>query len=103
MRARRLNIMLGLLPCLLAFSTVHTRAMEADLDGAWRDYANTQSHLDEAMHRADSGYTCADDQRVEVALHFRANSTAGSIFIGQIGSARAFVEEPGRLRIDLGA
>ena len=48
MRARRLNIMLGLLPCLLVFAAAQTRAMETDLDGAWRDYANTQSHLEPA-------------------------------------------------------
>ena len=48
MRARRLNIMLGLLPCLLVFAATQTRAMEVDLDGAWRDYANTQSQLEPA-------------------------------------------------------
>ncbi|HSM29060.1 MAG TPA: lytic transglycosylase domain-containing protein [Woeseiaceae bacterium] len=48
MPAIRLRIMLALLPCLLGFAAAQTHAMEADLDGAWRDYANTQSDREPA-------------------------------------------------------
>lgn len=48
MRGRRFGIMLGLLPLLLGFTAPQTQAMEADLDGAWRDYANSQAHLEPA-------------------------------------------------------
>ena len=33
---------------LLGFAAFEARAMEVDLDGAWRDYANRQSHLEPA-------------------------------------------------------
>ncbi|HSM31911.1 MAG TPA: hypothetical protein VK854_14530, partial [Woeseiaceae bacterium] len=48
MPARRLKNFLVLLPCLLGFAAAPAHAMEADLDGAWRDYANTQSHREPA-------------------------------------------------------
>lgn len=40
--------LLGVVPLLLLFAGVESRAMESDLDAAWRDYANERSNLDPA-------------------------------------------------------
>jgi len=40
--------MLGAVTLLMLFAAPDSRAMETDLDGAWRDYANERSHLDPA-------------------------------------------------------
>ena len=38
----------GLVPLLLGLGAIGANAMEADLDGAWRDYAGNRSHLEPA-------------------------------------------------------
>jgi hypothetical protein len=48
MRSRHMAILLSLLPVLLGFAAIESRAMESDLDSAWRNYANQQSHLEPA-------------------------------------------------------
>ena len=48
MLPKHLKAVLGLALFLLGFAAFEASAMETDLDGAWRDYANRQSHLEPA-------------------------------------------------------
>ena len=48
MQLKLARTVLGLVSFLLGFAVIDSRAMETDFDGAWRDYANRQSHLEPA-------------------------------------------------------
>ena len=48
MLTKHLKTVIALASLLLGFAAFEARAMEVDLDGAWRDYANQQSHLEPA-------------------------------------------------------
>ena len=48
MSQKLVRTVLGLVSFLLGFAVIDSRAMETDFDSAWRDYANTQSHLEPA-------------------------------------------------------
>ncbi len=48
MLRRRLRIMLRLIPILACLDAIAARAIEPDLDTAWRDYSMTQTHLEPA-------------------------------------------------------
>jgi len=45
---KRVSALLALVVVLPGFVTIDALAMETDLDGAWRDYANRQAHLEPA-------------------------------------------------------
>ena len=48
MRPRNPTSLPGLVVLLVAFAAIDSRAMESDLDSAWREYATRQSHLEPA-------------------------------------------------------
>jgi hypothetical protein len=48
MLSRHMAILLSFVSVLLGFAAIESRAMESDLDSAWRNYASQQSHLEPA-------------------------------------------------------
>jgi hypothetical protein len=54
---------------LLGLAAVGAHAMEADLDGAWRDYAGNRAHLEPAYRFPFAILSASDNSRNRHMLH----------------------------------